>query len=725
MSPNAPIVTITKVRADVPADNLIPDLLGLRAPSPEALGLHGKDLDVDELERDLQDEAGQSHREQRNDHPDQQANDLLTATAPIRGRGVPPIQRTPLGQLGQQATSVVTDLGYQLHSRRRTNSNELSHEYDSSSGDLQGALHRAMVYSGVCRRPFLPCRRLPELVNKVSVAAELKRFQSITERIQTHFSPSDSYEELANLARQICGLTKQSWRAYPEPVYGNVARRPPSQEKTYRKILTILLLIERPSRIRHFIEAEVCDADLPLQRVETNNFFKSKPWTLGRKSSPNVPLPCFSTWRHATVKAFEATQWTVIAPFLGQDERKLALRFRIPESAVLPFTKWERVHQRGGSGEVFRAEIHPAHHDFDDFLTPQASKKHVFAVKRLFAQDEAKFRHEFDVLRTISKNPHPHLITLLVAYEQHGSYHLVFPWAKANLLGYWQNHNGHPNNDAATACWLAEQCAGLASGFATINKYPTLSSDSMFNRLVPCKSNTKRNSKMLLRRASHCSGPRQLHCRHGDIKPENILWFPGHHSDGTPSIGTLKITDFGNAELNTSAVVPWRHAPTSPMYRPPEADLPLSDSVIRYLSYDIWGLGCVYLEFAAWCFGGWQGIEAFLNRRWALDNRYLKFHTGTFFDVHNDNEGTPMARVKQGVHEYVNEMRQDSKCTHFFHDFLNLVCEQMLIVEHEGSGRMGAASISAQISEMVSRGKQGAKYFSEPCSCCRSGEEAP
>ena len=51
MPPNAPVVTVT------PADKLTNDLLGLGPPSPALSELDGKDLDVNQLERELQDEV--------------------------------------------------------------------------------------------------------------------------------------------------------------------------------------------------------------------------------------------------------------------------------------------------------------------------------------------------------------------------------------------------------------------------------------------------------------------------------------------------------------------------------------------------------------------------------------------------------------------------------------------------------------------------------------------
>jgi hypothetical protein len=36
---------------------------------------------------------------------------------------------------------------------------------------------------------------------------------------------------------------------------------------------------------------------------------------------------------------------------------------------------------------------------------------------------------------------------------------------------------------------------------------------------------------------------------------------------------------------------------------------------------------------SAWCFGGWNQIDAFLRKRLSRDITFYKFHTGTFFEV--------------------------------------------------------------------------------------------
>jgi serine/threonine protein kinase len=135
--------------------------------------------------------------------------------------------------------------------------------------------------------------------------------------------------------------------------------------------------------------------------------------------------------------------------------------------------------------------------------------------------------------------------------------------------------------------------------------------------------------------------------RHGDITPANILWFDDG-TDGDDNLtGTLKLADFGQAELNSalSRTQPKSVANTM-TYRPPECDL--QPKPIRQ-SYDIWCLGCVFLEFAAWMLGGERLLTEFGIRRVTHD---LLQHmaTDTFFQfTTNPLTSNPEVVVKSAV----------------------------------------------------------------------------
>jgi hypothetical protein len=137
------------------------------------------------------------------------------------------------------------------------------------------------------------------------------------------------------------------------------------RDKSFRKIFAILLLIERPFRIWKFVDEAVCDADLPLMKVPRKN--RPGAFKLRRKNAPDVPLRCFKRWKRSTVLRFEEWQWAMLAPFFAMGERKHVKHYILQLEVILPFTSWEKIGHGGGFGQVFKANIHPDHHNFDDF----------------------------------------------------------------------------------------------------------------------------------------------------------------------------------------------------------------------------------------------------------------------------------------------------------------------------------------------------------------------
>jgi serine/threonine protein kinase len=194
----------------------------------------------------------------------------------------------------------------------------------------------------------------------------------------------------------------------------------------------------------------------------------------------------------------------------------------------------------------------------------------------------------------------------VATYEQFKSYFLIFHWAEADLQRYWRDENDEPTMDRETVLWLAQQCKGIADGVVTIHQYTTST------KLQP-------------------QPPDKMFGHHGDIKPENVLMFPDSDYEKTKR-GTLKLSDFGLAEFShhhTVSMQPKSSWATSPPYRAPEVDLLGTGAIGR--SYDIWTMGCLYLEFITWLIGGWSLVEYFAYRRLEPDPYMFGEPTRTFF----------------------------------------------------------------------------------------------
>ena len=136
-----------------------------------------------------------------------------------------------------------------------------------------------------------------------------------------------------------------------------------------------------------------------------------------------------------------------------------------------------------------------------------------------------------------------------------------------------------------------------------------------------------------------------------------MLWFSSTRNEKRRLGGTLKIADFGQAELNSilSKTKP-RSVAHTVTYRPPECDLP--DAPIRQ-EYDIWCLGCVYLEFVAWMLGGEILLTRFAKERLAPDYLQNGHSTDTFFQLMDPATLKREVKVKDKVIQvrpYTQEM---------------------------------------------------------------------
>ena len=172
-----------------------------------------------------------------------------------------------------------------------------------------------------------------------------------------------------------------------------------------------------------------------------------------------------------------------------------------------------------------------------DWSADQNDEDKFFAVRRSCRGDSAAtmFRKEVQALKAVSGSGHPHLIELLATYPWRGFDHLVFPWAEGNLPDYWKSHpspTGIQTLGRSSSCapWFAAQCIGLAEGLEQIH-------------LCLNSQNSARSEE---------AGAAISYGRHGDLKPQNILWF--RQNDGYEGRDTLKISDFGLAEVHGSVV---------------------------------------------------------------------------------------------------------------------------------------------------------------------------
>ncbi|KAJ3579035.1 hypothetical protein NPX13_g1532 [Xylaria arbuscula] len=224
----------------------------------------------------------------------------------------------------------------------------------------------------------------------------------------------------------------------------------------------------------------------------------------------------------------------------------------------------------GTMHSITRITVEPGHHEFDG-----GSDEFVLKTFKKDSSDDSDFEHELKINRRLEQ--HPRIVPLLTAFQFRDEFHLLFPFAlHGDLQSLW---GAYPMEkpDWCTPRWVLTECIGIVEALEHI----------------------------------HTQTPPLLHA---DIKAPNILCFPPQGADKGPR---LKLSDFGislmaetNLEFKVEGIA---HTKT---YRPPEFE---TEKTIN-LNYDVWSLGCVFLEFLTWAMEGLKAMEDFETLRGLEDD---------------------------------------------------------------------------------------------------------
>jgi serine/threonine protein kinase len=203
---------------------------------------------------------------------------------------------------------------------------------------------------------------------------------------------------------------------------------------------------------------------------------------------------------------------------------------------------------------------------------------YVFALKRMSVSSDSRLRWKDEIAALngfrAPRSGHPNVIKLLLAYEHEGKgLYLVFPLAKGDLNDYWRQHHKH-SPLPEDALWLIQQCTDLTSALRKIHY--------------------------------HTSFPEKSRGRHGDIKPGNILWFQGEAGDGHGRlvVADLTMTRFHSDDTVNDTTSSGRGM--SMTYRAPEVNVTVREKESQ--AYDVWSLGCMFLEFIVWYHLGYHAL---------------------------------------------------------------------------------------------------------------------
>lgn len=466
----------------------------------------------------------------------------------------------------------------------------------------------------------------------------------VTEEIRDYVED----EKVTKYSRQICNCSKQLFSAL---AYA-------------RKTADIICLVD----------GGITDEDLPFRRnLEKQETLDLQCFLEGKKGKR---IQSLENWTRKEREKFSQKQHMFTAPVFERGQHH-----DLDAHAILPFLDPERNDNNcrqasgGGYSKVFKRTIHPSHHNFweriDNDLSriPSSSgglEERRVADKELISDDKKEFDKETKILSKLA--PHPHLIQLYATYRKGTTWHLLFPCADANLREFWENLKA-PNMDPSIVKWSLKQMRGLADGLAKVHvcKVPVALSPDGAGKLRIQEG----GAILSVQRGEEWYG------RHGDIKPENVLHFKTNDYV-EDELGILKLADFGLGRFHgrdSRSNVDPKTINFSPTYEPPEVKLGIP---VRR-EYDIWSLGCLYLEFATWLLKDFDAISKFSQHRSEPLKGLKSFSDDSFYSIIDIPEtGEPDAEVRGTVKSWVDELRQEEKCSQFMHDLLDLIMEGML-----------------------------------------------
>ena len=232
-----------------------------------------------------------------------------------------------------------------------------------------------------------------------------------------------------------------------------------------------------------------------------------------------------------------------------------------------------------------------------------------------------------DILRELGE--HPHLMRAIFSCQLGNEYYTVFPWADGgSLTDFWKSPDSKSRfRNENLLIWSFQQLLGIADALKILHR---------------------------------------TNYRHGDLKPDNILYFRRETPFTNGSRDVLVIADFGVSRVHGEDTK-WRTSGTTSKattlrYEAPEANG--DNSLPRSRRYDMWSMGCIILEFVVWLLYGQDGIERFAEVR--VHNGGVENPAANFFeenrDEAEDEEDSPTFEVSSAVGDVIKALLDDPRC---------------------------------------------------------------
>ena len=433
-----------------------------------------------------------------------------------------------------------------------------------------------------------------------------------------------------------------------------------------RKTFAVIVLNGTPELIDSIYERRFDDAKFPLRK----RHLKAAALEVLEKSSADMPDRKRREMRkrlEAGVDNFIRWQHRLTAPIFNPD----IFKYTLDESTPLPFLTHGSASARGGFGDVQERWIHSDHLQIPKEYLLVSVTEHILPVDKsggagadlsklkkdltyrqvnghgCFRVAQKQLRipdhwgpeklleaadNEVKNLQRMNEYGHAHFIRGIAYYTQRGGHFFLFPWAEGgNLDHYWDTADP---TLVSTHCWALGQMAGIASGIHELHQH---------------------------------------NYRHGDLKPQNILWFRDGES---AAVQRLVIADVGLAKVHEQ-LTQFRRGVTdtdaiSVTYAPPEVQINVERDKPTSRLFDIWSIGCIFLEFVIWLAEGKEELDAFREGLRGGGLAPVPFWVGT---------GSPSRELRSWVKDSIDALKKNLPSSTPLRHVVELIESRLLVVE--------------------------------------------
>ncbi|KAH8595349.1 kinase-like domain-containing protein [Bisporella sp. PMI_857] len=469
---------------------------------------------------------------------------------------------------------------------------------------------------------------------------------SLYEELEEQTCPLTGHKYLGNLESLSKIITWPSVQKSLTPSFGRRWRWLPYWDSSLenkipgaRKVIAILVRAGQSKTIETLLSEDLTDADLPL----------SKKGSDLQSASRDKVFMCFRTWEPGAVNCFLEKQWVVLEPFM-QLNSETAINVQLEGQCALGLAF-------SACAEITKDKESTAH-VFKATEKSKAAGEVYVAVKKFEQRRIDAFVKERDMLKAIQEKgiSNAHLIKHLAICEDVPC--IIFPWADGGDLGeYWQRESPRTLDEFL---WSLRQMAGLVDALKDLHKGK---------------------------------------CRHGDLKPANILYFTEN------GVGVLKIADVGVSRVHEKETALRKGVTTTSastkVYEGPE----VKAKIPRSRLYDCWSMGCIILEFVLWLLYDFKAIESFLAAR-------LSEWHGYYCLVANAPNIEPLdnTEVHPAVYEAMKFLREDPRCVGTaLEAVVNLVDKKMLIIKPKQ--RREAADLHRELRVILRNAEKNPSYL--------------